>query len=112
MDRWVSSQQSTNKGLTFPIRQVLTIVFNIIVTAMIAVRLLSMHSRVNRVVGEAMTKKYTGLLAILVESALPFTLLGVCYLATYIREIPESLAFADIWGACELLFLYFLFRTV
>ncbi|KAJ7352496.1 hypothetical protein DFH08DRAFT_88900 [Mycena albidolilacea] len=78
---------------------VLTIVFNIIVTAMIAVRLLSMHSKVNRVVGEAMRKKYTGLLAILVESALPFTLLGVCYLATYIREIPESLAFADIWGA-------------
>jgi len=65
---------------------------------MIVVRLLSVHSKVNRVVGKAVTKKYTGLIAILVESALPFTLLGVCYLALYIKDLPESLAFADIWG--------------
>jgi hypothetical protein len=78
---------------------VLTIVFNILVTAMIAFRLLSVHSKVNRVIGKEVRKRYTGLLAILVESALPFTLLGVCYLGTYIKDIPESLAFADIWGA-------------
>ncbi|KAJ6577325.1 hypothetical protein B0H19DRAFT_553347 [Mycena capillaripes] len=77
---------------------VLTIVFNILVTAMIAVRLLSVHSRVNKIVGKEMTKRYTGLLAVLVESALPFTLLGIVYLATYIKEIPESLWFADVWG--------------
>ncbi|KAJ7746596.1 hypothetical protein B0H16DRAFT_1726321 [Mycena metata] len=77
---------------------VLTIVFNILVTAMIAVRLLSVHSKVNRVVGKAVRKRYTGLLAILVESAAPFTILGVVYLALYIKELPESLAFADIWG--------------
>ncbi|KAJ6448890.1 hypothetical protein C8R45DRAFT_1045530 [Mycena sanguinolenta] len=78
---------------------VLTIVFNIVVTAMITIRLFSVSSKVNRVVGKETRKKYTGFVAILVESALPFTLLGVCYLATYIREISESLAFADIWGA-------------
>ncbi|KAK7032903.1 hypothetical protein R3P38DRAFT_2919620 [Favolaschia claudopus] len=78
---------------------VLTIVFNIVVTAMIVTRLLSVHYRVNKVVGREATKRYTGLLAILVESALPFTVLGVCYLALYVKEIPESLAFADIWGA-------------
>ncbi|KAJ7039532.1 hypothetical protein C8F04DRAFT_1254813 [Mycena alexandri] len=77
---------------------VLTIVFNILVTAMIAVRLFSVHSKVNRVVGKAVRKRYTGLLAILVESAAPFTILGVVYLALYIKELPESLAFADIWG--------------
>jgi hypothetical protein len=77
---------------------VLTIVFNILVTAMIAVRLLSMHSKANKVLGREVTKRYTGLLAILVESALPFTLLGIGYLATYIKEVPESLAFAGIWG--------------
>ncbi|KAJ7454745.1 hypothetical protein FB451DRAFT_1373402 [Mycena latifolia] len=77
---------------------VLTIVFNILVTAMISVRLLWMHSRANKVLGAA-TKRYTGLLAILVESALPFTLLGIGYLATYTKEVPESLALAGIWGA-------------
>ncbi|KAJ7678483.1 hypothetical protein B0H17DRAFT_1235718 [Mycena rosella] len=78
---------------------VLTIVFNILVTAMIAIRLLSMHSRANLVLGIDPTKRYTGLLAILVESALPFTLLGIVYLATYAKQIPESLALAGIWGA-------------
>ncbi|KAJ7454835.1 hypothetical protein FB451DRAFT_1279543 [Mycena latifolia] len=78
---------------------VLTIVFNILVTAMIAVRLLSMHSQANKVLGTEVTKRYTGLLAILVESALPFTLLGIGYLATYIKQVPESLAFAGVWGA-------------
>ncbi|KAJ6460368.1 hypothetical protein C8R47DRAFT_1161039 [Mycena vitilis] len=77
---------------------VLTIAFNILVTVMIAVRLLLVHSKVGRIVGKKMTRRYTRLLAILVESALPFTLLGIGYLATYIRGVPESLAFADIWG--------------
>jgi len=65
---------------------------------MIAGRLLSMHEKGKRVLGVEATKRYTGLLAILVESALPFTVLGVVYLALYIKSIPESLAFADIWG--------------
>lgn len=77
---------------------VLTIVFNILVTAMIAVRLLSVHKKMSTVLGTEMTKRYTGLLAILVESALPFTVLGICYLAVYIKDLPEALAFADIWG--------------
>jgi len=78
---------------------VLTIVFNILVTTMIAGRLLSMHEKGKRVLGRETTKRYTGLVAILVESALPFTLLGIVYLATYIKDVPESLALADIWGA-------------
>ncbi|KAJ7482630.1 hypothetical protein FB451DRAFT_1029873 [Mycena latifolia] len=77
---------------------VLTIVFNILVTVMIAGRLLSVQATVNKAVGWPMTKKYTGRLAILVESAMPFTLLGIGYLVTYIRGAPESLSFADIWG--------------
>jgi hypothetical protein len=29
---------------------------------------------------------------------MPFTLLGIAYLVTYVRMDPEALAFADIWG--------------
>lgn len=65
---------------------------------MIAGRLLSMHAKGKRVLGTVAAKRYTGLLAILVESALPFTVLGIAYLATYIKDLPEALAFADIWG--------------
>lgn len=77
---------------------VLTIVFNILVTTMIVVRLFSMHKKMESILGAEVSKRYTGLLAILVESALPFTVLGICYLATYIKNLPEALAFADIWG--------------
>ncbi|KAJ7284607.1 hypothetical protein C8J57DRAFT_696535 [Mycena rebaudengoi] len=76
----------------------LTLSFNIIVTAMIVFRLLSMHSKANKVLGTEETKRYTGLLAILVESALPFTFLGIGYLITYVRGEPTALAFADVWG--------------
>ncbi|KAF8202047.1 hypothetical protein K438DRAFT_1581604 [Mycena galopus ATCC 62051] len=77
---------------------VLTIMFNILVTVMIAGRLLAVQAMVNKAVGWTMKRKYTGHLAILVESAMPFTLLGIGYLVTYIRGAPEWLSFADIWG--------------
>ncbi|KAJ7116331.1 hypothetical protein C8R44DRAFT_792202 [Mycena epipterygia] len=77
---------------------VLTIVFNILVTGMIVGRLTWMHSRARKVLGTDLTQRYTGLVAILVESALPFTILGICYLALYVRNDIEDLAFAGIWG--------------
>ncbi|KAJ7150142.1 hypothetical protein C8R43DRAFT_887459 [Mycena crocata] len=81
---------------------VLTIVFNILVTAMICARLISMRSNAMHILGASAARKYTGRLAILVESACPFTILGMVYLGTYAKQVPESLALADIWGACVL----------
>ncbi|KAJ7650625.1 hypothetical protein FB45DRAFT_819909 [Roridomyces roridus] len=78
--------------------KVLTIVFNILVTGMIVGRLLFMHEKGKRILASETSKRYTGLVAILVESALPFTLLGIVYLGLYIKDVPESLALADIWG--------------
>ncbi|KAF7312205.1 hypothetical protein MIND_00233400 [Mycena indigotica] len=78
---------------------VLTIVFNILVTAMIVARLLWVQNKMSSVLGTDVSKRYTGLLAVLVESALPFTVLGIVYLALYIRNLPEALSLADIWGA-------------
>ncbi|KAF7316950.1 hypothetical protein HMN09_00429300 [Mycena chlorophos] len=76
----------------------LTITFNILVTAMIVGRLLWLQNKMSSVLSIEVSKRYTGLLAVLVESALPFTLLGVAYLALYVRDLPESLALGDIWG--------------
>ncbi|KAJ6468413.1 hypothetical protein C8R45DRAFT_470306 [Mycena sanguinolenta] len=78
---------------------VLTITFNILTTSMIALRLTFISRSMRNVLSKERAQVYTGVIAILVESALPFTLLGIGYLITYIREDPQALAFADIWGA-------------
>ncbi|KAJ7275693.1 hypothetical protein C8J57DRAFT_225562 [Mycena rebaudengoi] len=77
---------------------VLTIVFNILVTGMIGFRLISISRSMRNVLSKERADVYVGVMAILVESAAPFTLLGIAYLVTYIRNDPEVLAFADIWG--------------
>jgi len=78
---------------------VLTIAFNVITTSMIVFRLFSVSRSMRAVLAKDRAEVYTGVIAILVESALPFTLLGIAYLVTYVRGDPEELAFADIWGA-------------
>ncbi|KAJ7841311.1 hypothetical protein B0H14DRAFT_2360235, partial [Mycena olivaceomarginata] len=78
---------------------VLTIVFNILTTSMIAVRLALIRRSMRGILSKERAEVYTGVIAILVESALPFTLLGIAYLITYVRTDPEALAFADVWGA-------------
>ncbi|KAJ7039535.1 hypothetical protein C8F04DRAFT_293748 [Mycena alexandri] len=77
---------------------VLTISFNIVTTSMITFRLLTVSRSMRQVLAKERSEVYTGVIAILIESALPFTLLGIGYLITYIRGDPEALAFADIWG--------------
>lgn len=63
---------------------------------MISIRLLMMQRRVRAVLSPAHTRTYTGVIAILVESALPFTLLSISYLATYALNNPWLLlAYGD-----------------
>ncbi|KAJ6577398.1 hypothetical protein B0H19DRAFT_871059, partial [Mycena capillaripes] len=77
---------------------VLTITFNIITTSMISFRLFTISRSMRNVLSKERAQVYTGVIAILVESALPFTLLGIGYLITYVRNAPEELFFADVWG--------------
>ncbi|KAJ7678485.1 hypothetical protein B0H17DRAFT_1206729 [Mycena rosella] len=77
---------------------VLTITFNVITTSMIAFRLFNVSRSMRNVLSKERADVYIGVIAILVESALPFTVLGIGYLVTYVRGDPESLAFADVWG--------------
>ncbi|KAJ7116415.1 hypothetical protein C8R44DRAFT_207963 [Mycena epipterygia] len=77
---------------------VLTITFNILTTSMITIRLFTVSRSMRSALSKDRADVYIGVIAILVESALPFTLLGIGYLITYVRNDPEALAFADIWG--------------
>lgn len=81
----------------------LTVSFNIIVTALITSRLLFFHRRVRSVLTREQRSTYTGIVAILVESALPFTVLGISYLVTYIQGVPSATALAAVWGTVVVL---------
>lgn len=76
----------------------LTISLNVLVTSLICFRLLYLRRKVEKVLGPDMAKEYTGVIAIMVESALPFTLLGIGYVVTYGTNHPSSFAWVQVWG--------------
>ncbi|KAG2151243.1 uncharacterized protein EDB93DRAFT_1103191 [Suillus bovinus] len=76
----------------------LTVSFNVIVTVLIISRLLYYHHRVRSILTDEQKGVYTGTMEILVESALPFTILGIAYLATYIQGVPSATAVGIVWG--------------
>ncbi|KAJ8091398.1 hypothetical protein PM082_015116 [Marasmius tenuissimus] len=76
----------------------LTISLNIIVTLLICSRLIAVNNRLQNTLGPHHARMYTGVNAIMVESAAPFTILGIIYLITYARHSPTSIAFVQVWG--------------
>ncbi|KAJ7462821.1 hypothetical protein B0H11DRAFT_1735164 [Mycena galericulata] len=76
----------------------LTISLNIITTSLICGRLLCVRNRVRAILGEQHCHTYTGVVAVLLESALPFTVLGIIYVISYARNSPYSFALLQIWA--------------
>lgn len=64
---------------------------NVLVTAFISFRLLSQCKRLSKVLGPSHLAKYTGATAVLVESALPYTVAGL--IAVIFNGFPELLFF-------------------
>jgi len=81
----------------------LSVGLNIIVTSMICFRLLRMRALIKGALSPEMSGVYTGIAAILIESAAPFTIIGIGVVVTQARNTSVALAFAYIWGAfCSL----------
>ncbi|THU78137.1 hypothetical protein K435DRAFT_973654 [Dendrothele bispora CBS 962.96] len=76
----------------------LSVSLNVIVTAMICARLLMMRQMTLSVMTPEMGQMYTSIMAILVESALPFSLVGLGFVITYAKDSPTADAFAYVWG--------------
>ncbi|TFL00352.1 hypothetical protein BDV98DRAFT_583588 [Pterulicium gracile] len=76
----------------------LTVSLNVVVTAMICTRLILARRRVRIALTPQMSDMYTGLIAVLIESALPFTVLGLFFLYTFAKELEIAIAFAFVWG--------------
>ena len=78
----------------------MTIGLNILVTALICARLLRLSRAVRETMGDENARLYTGVAAILVESALPYSLTGIMFLVPYARGSLVSVALGQVWAKC------------
>ena len=77
----------------------LTVSLNIIVTSMICFSLLRMRSLLRQVHGpDASSRMYTNLAAMLVESAAPFSIIGIGLLVTSVHNGPLLYGFGYVWN--------------
>jgi hypothetical protein len=76
----------------------LTVTLNIIVTSMICFRLLRARALTLGALSPEMSRMYTSIVAILIESAAPFTIIGIGLVVTTAKNSPLTYAFADIWS--------------
>jgi hypothetical protein len=76
----------------------LTVSLNVIVTSMICFRLLQARARTLGVLPPEMSKMYTSVVAVLIESAAPFTIIGLCLVVVTAKNSPLTFAFSDIWS--------------
>jgi hypothetical protein len=75
----------------------LSVGLNIVVTSMICFRVLRMRTIVREVLSPEMSRMYTSIVAILIESAAPFSILGIGLIVTAALELPLFLAFTYVW---------------
>ncbi|KAK0195719.1 hypothetical protein F5146DRAFT_301745 [Armillaria mellea] len=78
---------------------VLTVSFNVVVTTMICARILLLQRSIRKYMDAETAKMYTSIVALMVESALPFTVLGIIFIAAYVRESPAEWTMAPTWGS-------------
>jgi len=76
----------------------LTIALNIIITTLICLRLFYFSRRIKHILGPDGAKTYTGIAAILIESAAPYSLVGLMFLIPYARQSGTAIAFGQVWA--------------
>ena len=77
---------------------ILSVATSILATGLISFRLVRAHRRLTKCLGAKQSKLYTGIIAILVESSLPFAISGVVASAT-VRSYFLFPGFANVWYA-------------
>ncbi|KAF4620402.1 hypothetical protein D9613_001180 [Agrocybe pediades] len=91
----------------------LSVSLNIIVTGLISYQLLSARHQLKKTLPAESLQMYTGVTAILVESALPFSLMGIVFAVTYGKNMDVGPAFLFVWATlCALCPQFIIFRVV
>ena len=71
---------------------------NVLVTTLICARLLRMRAITRGVLPPELARTYTSVAAMLIESAAPFTALGIGLVVTEAQGGPLAIAFSYVWG--------------
>jgi hypothetical protein len=89
---------------------VLTVALNAMVTILIIIPILRARNGMKNILPDDTVKIYTGVSAVLVESALPVTILGIIYAILYGTNNEVAPAFTFIWGTFCVMNLFFIPR--
>lgn len=90
----------------------LSVALNIVVTALITYQLMRCRKQLKRILPEDALRMYTGVSAILIESALPFSILGILFAITYGKNMDVGPAFLFVWATfCALSPQFIIFRV-
>lgn len=83
----------------------ITIGLNIIITSLICFRLLRLGKAVSKALGRESARMYTSVAAMLIESAAPYSLVGIMFLIPYALGSGTAIAFGQVWAkltvSCE-----------
>ncbi|EIW81459.1 hypothetical protein CONPUDRAFT_43134, partial [Coniophora puteana RWD-64-598 SS2] len=71
--------------------------FNLVVTGMICYRIVTFSRMHKHTMSHEALKTYTGVVSIIVEATIPFTVLGVAYLVVQVYNSGSEAALADVW---------------
>jgi len=89
----------TGRALSFTIPWIaLTVTFNVVVTALICGRITMAYVAVKKFGRNEAARERWGIVAILIESALPFSVLGIVVAVIFGKQSQTVSAFADVWG--------------
>jgi hypothetical protein len=75
----------------------LSVGLNIIVTSMICFRILRMRALTQEALSPEMSKMYTSIVAMLIESAAPLSIIGIGLVVTSAQKGPLVFAFGQVW---------------
>lgn len=87
--------KTINYGLPWII---LTVMLNVTLTTLICVKISLARRMVQRCLEKEDLKVYTSIMAILIESSLPFSILGIVFAIAYGKGWSLSFALENIWG--------------
>lgn len=76
----------------------ITISINVLVTLAICYRLGRLSKAVSRALGHQNAHMYTSVASMLVESAAPYSIVGIMFLVPYARGSQTALAFGQVWA--------------
>jgi hypothetical protein len=80
---------------------IFSISINVIATIAIVGRLLWKRRAINAVLGEKQSQSYTGPVAMLIESAAMYSIVGIIFIGCYFRQNPAGYVILPLLGTLE-----------